>query len=68
LIAQGGFCEVFRGLLWGQRVAVKRLFTDREGADAASLHRELLHPTFPRCLASSHPRILAASLPQHVAG
>ena len=56
-IAPGAFAEVFRGLLWGQKVAVKRLFTDREGADAASLRKELLHET--RLLAAlSHPCIL----------
>jgi serine/threonine protein kinase len=48
--------SVFRGLLWGQRVAVKRLMTDRDGADAESLRRELLHET--RLLARlSHPCI-----------
>ena len=56
-IAPGAFAEVFRGLLWGQKVAVKRLFVDREGADAESLRKELLHET--RVLAAlSHPCIL----------
>ena len=56
-IAEGAFAEVFRGLLWGQRVAIKQLKTDREGADKASLERELRHET--RILAAlSHPCIL----------
>jgi serine/threonine protein kinase len=56
-IAAGAFAEVFRGLLWGQKVAVKRLFLEREGADEASLRRELEHET--RLLHSvSHPCIL----------
>ena len=56
-IAEGAFAEVFRGLLWGQRVAVKQLKTDREGADKESLERELRHET--RILAAlSHPCIL----------
>ena len=56
-IAEGAFAEVFRGLLWGQKVAVKQLKPDREGADAAQLERELRHET--RILAAlSHPSIL----------
>ena len=35
--------QVFRGLLWGQKVAIKQLKTDKEGADAESLERELRH-------------------------
>ena len=54
LIGEGAFAEVHRGLLWGQRVAVKRLMVDREGADKETLERELLHET--RLLAQiSHP-------------
>ena len=56
-IAEGAFAEVFRALLWGQRVAVKRLMTEREGVDAESLRRELLHET--RLLSRlSHPCII----------
>jgi len=56
-IAEGAFGEVFRALLWGQRVAVKRLKENREGADKESLERELRHET--RILAAlSHPCII----------
>ena len=44
-IAEGAFAEVFRALLWGQRVAVKRLMTNREGADKETLRQELFHET-----------------------
>ena len=58
-IAEGAFAEVFRGLLWGQRVAVKRLMVERAGSaqDRESLRKELLHET--RLLAKlSHPCII----------
>jgi len=55
-IAEGGFAEVVRGLLWGQRVAVKQLKADG-AADETQLKRELEHET--RLLAMlSHPAIL----------
>ena len=57
-IDEGAFAEVFRAMLWGQRVAVKRLMVERAGADVREeLRRELLHET--RLLAMlSHPCIV----------
>ena len=41
-IAEGEFAEVFRGLLWGQKVAVKQL-KKREGLDAQKILAEMWH-------------------------
>jgi len=54
-IAEGEFAEVFRALLWGQRVAVKALKVDK--ASPSDIRKELEHET--RLTASlSHPAIL----------
>ena len=56
-IAEGEFAEVFRGRLWGQKVAVKQLKTMRDGATAASVQAELRHEA--TILAGlSHPSVL----------
>ena len=59
-IADGAFAEVFRGLLWGQKVAVKALkTTDEYGKDLEpeTIARELQHET--RILSKlNHPGVL----------
>ena len=59
-IATGAFAEVFRGLLWGGKVAVKQLKAVTESGETKAeevLQAELLHET--RVLAKlSHPHIL----------
>ena len=42
-IAEGTFAEVRRGFLWGQKIAVKQLKPERDGADVATLEHELRH-------------------------
>ena len=59
-IAEGAEAEVFRGLLWGQKVAVKqlKLLNDNgDEKDAGTISRELAHET--RILSRlSHPCVL----------
>ncbi|KAL1515976.1 hypothetical protein AB1Y20_002589 [Prymnesium parvum] len=54
-IAEGEFAEVFRGLLWGQKVAVKQLKLRESGVD--DLLRELRHEVSIMA-AMRHPNIL----------
>ena len=58
-IAEGAFAEVFRGILWGQKVAVKRLMVERAGTaqDRETLRSELMHETRLLSLLS-HPCII----------
>ena len=59
-LAAGAEAEVCRGMLWGQRVAVKQLKPIRDDGeeDAATIAAELLHET--RMLSKlSHPSILS---------